>query len=400
MVPLEMEKKYLVVNLGSASKKYALYEGDNELFFAHYEKEGSDVVVTEGKNGARIRSVITPQEYEVSAKRLVDLLIASGCITALNDISAIGFRVVAPGEYFNATKLIDDEYRAKLAQEYEIAPLHVVAVSKGIEEIYALFPETPLVAVSDSVFHAELPDYARTYALPIEDSKKLSLYRYGYHGISIRSVLHTIKEIAGAVPSRVIVCHLGGGASVTAVKDGKSVDTSMGFTPLEGLVMATRSGDIDSGALIYLARKLGLSLEALDEYLNHQCGLLGLSGGKESGVRELIELEKAGDENAKLALAVFTYRIRKYIGAYTAVLGGLDMLVFTATIGERSSIIRARVCDGLECFGVKIDELKNNLITGDASDFIDDGKLSARVAVIKTNEMGQILTDMTEFLGR
>ena len=213
-------------------------------------------------------------------------------------------------------------------------------------------------------------------------------------------MLHTIKEIAGAVPSRVIVCHLGGGASVTAVKDGKSVDTSMGFTPLEGLVMATRSGDIDSGALIYLARKLGLSLEALDEYLNHQCGLLGLSGGKESGVRELLELEKAGDENAKLALAVFTYRIRKYIGAYTAVLGGLDMLVFTATIGERSSIIRARVCEGLECFGVKIDELKNNLILGATSDFIDDGKLSVRVVVIKTNEMGQILADMTEFLGR
>ena len=395
-----MEKKYLVVNLGSASKKYALYEGDNELFFSHYEKEGNNVVVTEGKNDARIRSVITLKDYDASVKRLVDLLIASGCITALNNISAVGFRVVASGEYFNATKRIDDEYRAKLAEEYEIAPLHVAAISKGIEEIYAQFLETPLVAVSDSAFHAELPDYARTYALPTEDSKELSLYRYGYHGISIRSVLHTIKEIAGAVPSRVIVCHLGGGASVTAVKDGKSVDTSMGFTPLEGLVMATRSGDIDSGALIYLARKLGLSLEALDEYLNHQCGLLGLSGGKESGVRELLELEKAGDENAKLALAVFTYRIRKYIGAYTAVLGGLDMLVFTATIGERSSIIRARVCEGLECFGVKIDELKNNLILGATSDFIDDGKLSVRVVVIKTNEMGQILADMTEFLGR
>ncbi|MBI5913355.1 acetate/propionate family kinase [Candidatus Azambacteria bacterium] len=393
-----MEKKYLVVNLGSASKKYALYEGGKELFSAHYEKEGSRVIVTEGKSGARIKSVITPQDYEASAKRLADLCIASGCIATLKDISAVGFRVVASSEYFNATKHIDGEYRAKLAEEYEIAPLHVAVVSKGIEEVYALFPETPLVAVSDSAFHAELPDHARTYALPMEDSQKLSLYRYGYHGISIRSVLHTIQGLAGAVPARVIVCHLGGGASVTAVKNGKSVDTSMGFTPLEGLVMATRVGDIDSGALIYLARKLGLSLEALDEYLNHQCGLLGLSGGKESGVRELIELEKAGDAHAKLALAVFVYRIKKYIGAYTAALGGLDMLVFTATIGERSSITRARICEGLECLGITIDELKNNLIIGATSDFIDDGKHSAKVAVIRTDEMGQILADMTAFL--
>lgn len=395
-----MEKKYLVVNLGSASKKYALYEGGKELFFAHYEKEGNDVIVTEGKNGERIKSVITPKDYAVSAKRLVDLLIASGCITTTKDISAVGFRVVAPGKYFNATKRIDEEYRAKLAQEYEIAPLHVAAVSKGIEEVYALFQETPFIAVSDSAFHAELPEYARTYALPTEDAKKLSLYRYGYHGISIRSVLHTIEEVAGAVPSRAIVCHLGGGASVTAVKDGKSIDTSMGFTPLEGLVMATRVGDIDSGALIYLAKKLGLSLEALDEYLNHQCGLLGLSGGKESGVRELLELEKTGDADARLALAVFVYRIKKYIGAYAAALGGLDMLVFTATIGERSSVTRARVCEGLEFLGIRIDEVKNNFTIGATSDFIDDGNLSVRVAVIKTNEMGQILKDMTAFLER
>lgn len=393
-----MEKKYLVVNLGSASKKYALYEGGKELFFAHYEKEGNNVIVTEGKGGARIKSVITSENYETSAQRLIDLCIASGCITAIKDIGAVGFRVVASGEYFNATKLIDDEYRAKLAQEYEIAPLHVAAVSKGIEEVYALFQETPFVAVSDSAFHAELPEYARTYALPTEDAKKLSLYRYGYHGISIRSVLHTIKELAGALPSRVIVCHLGGGASVTAVKDGKSIDTSMGFTPLEGLVMATRVGDIDSGALIYLAKKLGLSLEALDEYLNHQCGLLGLSGGKESGVRELLELEKTDDADARLALAVFVYRIKKYIGAYAAALGGLDMLVFTATIGERSSVTRARVCEGLEFLGIRIDEVKNNFTIGATSDFIDDGNLSVRVAVIKTNEMEQILKDMTAFL--
>lgn len=397
MVPLA--KKYLVVNLGSASKKYALYEGGTELFFAHYEKEGNNVIVTEGKNGVRIKSVITAQDYKGSVKRLLDLLVASRCISATKDITAVGFRIVASGEYFNATKRIDEEYRAKLAQEYEIAPLHVATVSKGIEEVYALFPETPLIAVSDSAFHAGLPDYARTYALPVEDVKKLSLYRYGYHGISIRSVLHAIEELAGAVPSRIIVCHLGGGASVTAVKNGISVDTSMGFTPLEGLVMATRAGDIDSGALIYLARKLGLSLEALDEYLNHRCGLLGLSGGKESGVRELLELEKADDANAKLALAVFVYRIKKYIGAYTVALGGLDMLVFTATIGERSSIIRARVCEGLACIGVTINELKNNLITGATSDFIDDGRHPARVAVIRTNEMVQILKDMTKFLG-
>lgn len=391
-------KKYLVVNLGSASKKYSFYDGDKELFFAHYEKEDGNFVVTKGKSGERIKSVITKEDYENSAKRLLEILVSYGCIVDWKEISAVGFRVVAPGEYFNKTRFIDEEYRNKLAEEYEIAPLHVAVILKGIKDFYGLIPEVPFIAVSDSDFHSEIPDYAKIYALPIEDSQKLSLYRYGYHGISIRSVLHTIKEMTGVLPSRIIVCHLGSGASITAVKDGKSIDTSMGFTPLEGLVMATRAGDMDSGALIYLAKKLGLSLEKMDEYLNHKCGLLGLSGGKESGVRELLELEKSGDEKAKLALEIFVYRIKKYIGAYIAALGGLDVLVFTATIGERSFIARSRICRGLEHLDIKIDEVKNNQILGDKSDFIDSGEFPVKIAVIKTNEMSQIRKEMSDFL--
>lgn len=388
-------KKYLIVNLGSASKKYSLYEDEREVFRAHIEKEDSDFVVTESVGDVRDKSKISQEEYEHGGERLLDVLVSKNIIKDTGEIAALGFRVVAPGEYFVKVRTIDAEYREKLKEAYEIAPLHIEAVSKGIEEFVNLLPSTPMIGVSDSAFHATIPEMARLYALPIEDSRKYGLYRYGYHGISVASVLNTVKEMLGDLPSRVIVCHLGSGSSITAVKDGKSIDTSMGFTPLEGVVMATRSGDIDSGALLYLGKKLNLSFDGLDEYLNHKCGLLGLSG-KEGGVRELIELEKQGDQNAKMALAVWVYRVKKYIGAYTAVLGGLDLLIFTATIGERSFVMRERICEGLENLGIAIDKEKNNQLNGGKSGFIENGTLPVKVSVITTDEMKQIAREISK----
>lgn len=406
-------KKYLIINLGSASKKYSLYEDEREVFRAHFERENGDFVVTESVGEARDKNKISQEEYEHSGKRLLDVLVSKNIIKDAGEIAALGFRVVAPGEYFAKVRTIDAEYREKLKEAYEIAPLHISAVLKGIEEFVNLLPSMPMIGVSDSAFHATIPETARLYALPIEDSRKYGLYRYGYHGISVASVLNTAKEILGNLPSRVIVCHLGSGSSITAVKDGRSIDTSMGFTPLEGVVMATRTGDIDPGALLYLGKKLNLSFDGLDEYLNHKCGLIGLSG-KESGVRELIELEKQGDENAKTALDVWAYRVKKYIGAYTAALGGLDLLIFTATIGERSFIMRERICEGLENLGIAIDKEKNNRLDGGKSGFIENGPtpfadnmnsarsairegcgMPVKVAVITTDEMKQIAKEIS-----
>lgn len=424
-------KKYLIINLGSASKKYSLYEDEREVFRAHFEMEDSDFVVTESVGAAHEKTKISQEEYNNSGKRLLDVLVSKNIIKDAGEIAALGFRVVAPGEYFVKVQRIDAKYRDKLKEAYEMAPLHISAVLKGIEEFMNLLPNTSMIGVSDSAFHSTIPEMARLYALPIEDGRKYGIYRYGYHGISVASVLNTAKEMLGSpphlsdannqsdidmekckisnlpfqspeskcggnLPPRVIVCHLGSGSSITAVKDGKSIDTSMGFTPLEGVVMATRTGDIDPGALLYLGKKLNLSFDEMDEYLNHKCGLLGLSG-KESGVRELIELEKQGDENAKTALAVWAYRVKKYIGAYTAALGGLDLLIFTATIGERSFIMRERICDGLGNLGIAIDKEKNNQLNGGKSGFIENGALPVKVAVITTDEMKQIAR---EIMGR
>lgn len=389
-----MEKKYLIVNLGSASKKYSLYAGEREIFHAHFEKENNDFVVTEIAGSMSSKNKISQDEYDSSGENLLNILRSKNIVANTNEIIALGFRVVSPGEYFSSVKKIDDDYLEKLKEMHEIAPLHVEAVLAGINEFKKLLPDAPMIGVSDSAFHSTIPEVARLYALPIEDSRKYGIYRYGYHGISIASVLDAAGEMLGNLPSRIIVCHLGSGSSITAVKDGKSIDTSMGFTPLEGVVMATRGGDIDPGALIHLGKKLNLSFDELDNYLNHKCGLLGLSGGKESGVRELIELEKQGDEYAKIALNVWSYRVKKYIGAYIAALGGLDLLIFTATIGERSFIMRERICSDMENLGIILDKKQNNQFDGGKSGFINDEKSIAKISVVVTNEMKQIAKEI------
>ncbi|MBI3633137.1 MAG: acetate kinase [Candidatus Vogelbacteria bacterium] len=323
--------KVLIVNTGSDSHKYAIYEDGQEFARAHFEKSDDGFVATVFASGLKKQILLTAEQYSESFKHFLFLLKSENIITNLGEVGVIGCRVVAPGEFFWTHSDIDDDYLSRLRSVEKQAPLHITPIIIEIEEIKATLPGVRLVGVSDSEFHKDMPQVARLYSLPREDRENLSIYRYGYHGISVSSTVRKIGVFIGEVPARVIVCHLGGGCSVTAIKDGRSIDTSMGFTPLEGLAMGSRIGNIDSGAALFLGQSRGMSYSELETYFNTKCGLLGLSG-KTKDVRELIELEKSGDQGAKLALASFAYGVRKYIGSYMAALGGLDLLVFTATI--------------------------------------------------------------------
>ncbi len=382
----------LVVNTGSDSHKYALYEFDREVFRLHLEKEGSGFVANLVFALRREKRPISDSDYQAPVDFLLKILIDWEIISDKSEISSVGIRIVAPGEYFLSHNIVDDKYFARIVEVKAEAPLHVGAIILEIEEIRKILPGVKIVGISDSGFHKTLPEVMRRYAIPEADSTSLGIYRCGYHGISVASIAYKIEKWLGVVPERVIVCHLGSGSSLTALKNGQSFDTSMGFTPLEGLPMGSRVGNIDPGAVIALGQKKGLSFSELEKYFNTECGLLGLSG-KTKDVRELLELETRGDKGAKLALDSFVYNIKKYIGSYMAALGGLDLLVFTATIGERSFVIRDRVCSGLQRLGLILDQEKNGR-TVSIDGFIHADKQSVPIAVITTDEMGEMVREM------
>lgn len=382
--------KILSVNPGSSSKKFAIYEGEIRLFFAHLETEGNKYLLNLDIGGKKEISEIAETDYKNDIEFILNLAQIRHIITGKADIGGVGVRIVAPGEYFYSHNPIDQEFRTKLKEAEEEAPLHIRPILEELLKLEAALPEIKKVAVSDSAFHAGLPAHARTYAIPKEDARKYNIYRFGYHGISVQSVLKKLPALMGSLPERVIVCHLGSGASVTAVKNGRSADTSMGFTPLEGLPMGTRVGDIDAGALIYLGRKLSLDYTALEEYLNEKSGFLGISA-KTGDVRELLDLESKGDADAALVLKIFVYKIQKYIGAYSAAMGGVDLVVFTATIGERSVIMRERIADGLGFLGIALNSLKNTAPDGDTL-------VGNKLAVVGTDELGEIAREAASAL--
>ncbi len=388
-------KKHLIVNPGSASRKYALYENGKELLSGHFERgaSGGGFAASFKGKGWEIGKKISAGDYKKSMSVFLDFLLEKKLIACRGDIGAIGFRVVAPGDYFLRVQVIGAGYVKKLEEARGAAPLHIGPALSEIKKTAKLFPKTKKFGISDSAFHSTMPEAASTYGIPSAAARKLGIRRFGYHGISVESVSRKAKKIFKKTPARIIVCHLGSGASLTALKGGKSVDTSMGFTPLEGLLMGTRPGDIGAGALIRLAGKKKLTYGELDEYLNKKCGLLGVSG-KTSDVRELLALEKK-DPRAALALDVFAYRAKKYIGGYTAALGGLDLLVFTAAIGERSDVMRERICRGLEPLGIVLDEKKNKETTR-SEGFIHARKSKVKIAVLKTDESGEIALKMKE----
>ncbi len=388
-----MEKIILIINTGSSSKKYALYASDgSEVLNAHFESKPPDkYLVTFEYNGMVERREIKHEEYASSVNSLLHFTKEERLVED-NSIEKIGIRAVAPGVYFASDREIDNEFVVKLREATSYAPQHITTVLQEIEQVRRIFPKQTLKAISDSQAHAKMPAYARRYAIGEDDTERLGIYRFGYHGISIGSVLHTVKHLHSTLPKRIIVCHLGGGVSVTALKDGESMDTSMGFSPKSGVPMIDRAGDMDIDAALYLAQQTHRNLEQLHEHLNTESGFHALTGGIDD-MRTLLEREREGDALAKLALDMFCYHIKKYIGAYTAILGGLDLIVLTATISERNPHLRSRILNGLEHLNITVDEEKNkSLIEKDGS--IEKEGESASIQVLRADEMGEMYRRM------
>jgi acetate kinase len=382
----------LVINAGSSSLKYSLVDGGSgeSLAGGVVERigEAKGSLKHTGPNGetTKEKEVAT---HEDALRAVLDLFASEG--PSLDDIelAAVGHRVVHGGQRFADPVLIDDELIKKVGDLVPLAPLHNPANLEGMEVALRLFPELPQVAVFDTAFHQTLPDYAYTYAVPQSWRDEHRVRRYGFHGTSHAFVSRAAAALLGREPDEVnlIVLHLGNGASATAVRAGRSVDTSMGMTPLEGLVMGTRSGDIDPALHAHLHRQVGWSLDEIDNVLNRESGLKGLAG--QNDFRELEQMLEAGDAGARLAFEVYCYRIRKYVGGYYAALGTLDGIVFTAGVGQHSHRMRARVLDGLEALGIRLDPSRNEADSKEAR-VVSAEDSPVAVLVVPTNEEWEI----------
>lgn len=392
-----MSRPSLIINPGSTSRKYAVALDGQIILRASFEKVGDGASVTLLAGGSSEERIYDSHRFDGTTDYVITEAADRGLLTPDNPLGAVGLRIVAPGTYFQANKLIDAGYIARLEAAAKDAPLHIRPELHELAHVRELMKDVPVYGISDSAFHAGLPDVTRRYAIPAADAEAFGIYRFGFHGISLASIVHRLPEVLGTLPPRLVVCHLGGGASVTALKDGQSVDTSMGFSPLEGLIMATRVGDIDPGALIHLAKAKGLSLTQLEHYLNTASGLRGLSG-KTGDMREVIEGAEGGDAACALALDAFVYRIRKYVGAYAAILGGLDALVFSATIGERSSVIRSRVVAGLSGLGMELDSAANDVLHGQDG-VITKPRSAPQAVVVATDELAAMARQTRELHG-
>ena len=396
--------KILVLNCGSSSIKYKLIDmpANNVLAQGGVEKvglEGSFLKLTLPNGEKEILEKDIP-EHTVGIKFILEVLTSEkyGAIKSLDEIEAVGHRVVHGGEKFNSSVLITDDVIKSIEDCIKVAPLHNPPNLKGVEAVKELMPEIPQVAVFDTAFHQTMPQKAFMYAIPYELYTKDGVRRYGFHGTSHRYVSKRAYEMLNIKPEgvKMITCHIGNGGSITAIKDGKSVDTSMGMTPLEGLVMGTRAGDIDTGAVTYLMERENYDIKAVSNILNKQSGLFGISGVT-SDMRDLRKAISEGNERAKLALDMFVYRIKKYIGSYIAALGGVDVIVFTGGIGENVNEVRDAICDGFECFGIKLDKSANDEAIGvERNISAKDSKVT--VLAIPTDEEFMIASDTLEIV--
>ncbi|CUU09973.1 acetate kinase [Candidatus Kryptobacter tengchongensis] len=395
--------KVLVLNSGSSSIKYQFIETSTREVLAKGQVERigmDDAVLTHIRaDGDTVKISAEILDHNIAIEYVIAVLLSKnhGVIKDKSEIEAIGHRVVHGGETFSGSVLITDEVIEKIKENIELAPLHNPHNLRGILACKRLLPKTPQVAVFDTAFHQKMPEHAFIYGLPYELYKKYKIRRYGFHGTSHRYVSKRAGEILG-VPfeqMRLITAHLGNGCSMSAVKYGISVDTTMGFTPLEGLLMGTRSGDLDPAVVLYIMSKEGLTMSEINALLNKHSGLLGISGIS-SDMREIINEMKNGNHRAKLAFEVFCYRVKKYIGAYAAVMGGVDAIVFTAGIGENSPDVRKKVCEGLEFLGIRIDDEKNN--SPEKEKIITTDYSKVKVLVIPTNEELVIALDTAEIV--
>ena len=391
--------KILVLNCGSSSIKYALYDMDSKQVIASggAERVGMPQAFVKVKlpNGEKRQIMHDIPEHTEGVKFILSLLTDPeiGAIKSLKEIDAVGHRMVHGGEKFAKSVLITDEVIETFEACSDLAPLHNPANLKGIRAVSELMPGLPQVGVFDTAFHQTMPDYAYLYALPYEVYEKYGVRRYGFHGTSHRYVSKRVCDFLGVdyTKQRIITCHIGNGGSLAAVKNGQCVDTTMGLTPLEGIMMGTRSGDVDGGAITYLEKKLNLTPDEMSNYLNKKSGVLGIFGVS-SDMRELEAACEAGEKRAQLALQMYNYKIKKYIGAFAAAMGGVDIIVFTAGVGENQPSMRAGVMEGLEFLGIKIDATINNTLRGEEK-VISTPDSKVKVVVIPTDEELMIASD-------
>ena len=397
--------KVLVLNCGSSSIKYKLFEMTTKEVLAQggIEKIGlpGSFLKLSLPNGEKKVIEKDVPEHTTGVQFIFDTLTNAeyGAVSNLHEIKAVGHRVLHGGTKFSGSVLIDDAVIAAVEECCDLGPLHNPANLKGIYAVQKLLPEVPQVAVFDTAFHQTMPEHAYLYAIPYELYKKYGVRRYGFHGTSHRYVSQRVCEYLGIKPEglKLITCHIGNGGSIAAIKDGKCIDTSMGLTPLEGLMMGTRSGDIDAGAVTFIMDKEGLTTTGISNLLNKKSGVAGMMNGS-SDMRDLEAAVAKGDPQAILTEQMYFYRIKKYIGAYAAALGGVDVILFTGGVGENQATCRAGVCEGLEFLGVKLDPEKNKVRGEEAIISTDDSRV--KVVVIPTDEELLIASDTMAILDK
>lgn len=401
--------KILVLNSGSSSLKYQLFDSETEEVIAKGIAERIGVVGGGGKvkhecSGSKKEVDVEMADHDQAMEHVFELLTdpACGAIASVDEISAVGHRVVHGGEKFVDPTLVDAAVIEEIEKLSQLAPLHNPPNLKGIRACIRKMPKVPQVAVFDTAFHATIPDYAYTYALPYAYYEKYGVRRYGFHGTSHKYVTRQAQKMlkeAGLDPAstKIVTCHLGNGCSMAAVAGGKVVDTTMGMTPAEGLVMGTRGGDVDPAILVFLAKELHAKADEIDDIINKKSGLLGVTGIS-SDMRDVQTAAKDGNKRAELAIRIFCYRIRKYIGAYSAAMGGLDAIVLTGGIGENDRDIRRRVCENMGYLGIELDEDKNASLKGPA-DISKQGS-RVRILLVPTNEELMIARETAEVVGK
>lgn len=387
--------KILVINSGSSSLKFELIDTETKKTLAKgiCERIGINNQIFTYKNKVtgynEIEKPVPMQDHKVAIQVVLEKLQdkTNGVISSMDDVDAIGHRVVHGGEYFDDAVLVNDDVIKKIEELADLAPLHNPANLMGIKVIQKLLPNTPQVVVFDTAFHQTMPDYAYRYPVPEEDYTELKVRKYGFHGTSHKFVSGRASELLGKKDSKIIVCHLGNGASISAVKDGKVIDTSMGLTPLAGVMMGTRCGDIDPAVPLYIMQKRNLSASETDTRLNKKSGLLGIFG-KSSDFRDIQDAMINGDKRAKLAYEMFCYRVRSYIGSYIVALGGVDAIAFTGGIGENAFRAREGICRGLEFLGIELDYEKNKeMISGD----VEYSKPTSKVKIYKIETAEELM---------
>jgi len=396
--------KILVLNCGSSSIKYALYDMTTKSVIAQggAERVGLDnaFVMVKLPNGEKIKVMHDIPEHTEGVKFIFSLLTDAeiGAIKSLSEIDAVGHRMVHGGEKFTKSVLINDEVIEAFEKVSDLAPLHNPANLKGIRAVSELMPGLPQVGVFDTAFHQTMPQYSYMYALPYEVYEQYGVRRYGFHGTSHRYVSARACEFLGLDynKTKTVTCHIGNGGSLAAVNCGKCQDTTMGLTPLEGVMMGTRSGDVDGGAVTFLQKKLNLDADGMSNYLNKKSGVAGIAGVG-SDMRDVENAAKEGNKRAILAQDMYNYKIKKYIGAYAAAMGGVDVIVFTAGVGENQTSMREAACEGLEFMGVKIDKALNATIRGKEA-VISTPDSRVKVVVIPTDEELMIASDTMELV--